>query len=354
MSVITNIGIALPPHKQAQMDVFEAVKECHTQSPTEARSLRFIYSTSGIAYRYSAVPDFSTPNNTQLFNFATEDECTLTSRLAIYHKQALPLAKEAIHNCLNGTSPQEITHLITVSCTGISAPGLDLELVRELGLNKNIYRTSVNFMGCYAAIHALKQAYYIAQVEPTAKVMVVCVELCTLHFQKNKQPDNLTSTAIFGDGAAAALVCGQGKGLAIRNFYSNVLTDGWQDMAWHISETGFLMTLTSQVPVLLQQHCKQLITQALEHYKLTDAMPIEYVVHPGGRKILEAVSHALTLPKEHLAHSYDVLHNYGNMSSPTILFVLQQKLLNNNNTNPHIALAFGPGLTLETMHIQHV
>jgi predicted naringenin-chalcone synthase len=264
----------------------------------------------------------------------------------------MPLALKAIDALLLQNlaySKQDITHIITVSCTGMSAPGLDLQLMEALQLSNNVARTSINFMGCYAAVHGLKQAHAICESEPNANVLLVCVELCTLHFQKKSNYDNLTANAIFGDGAAAALICSKPKtdaAIEIKDFYSEVNFVGKNDMAWELSSTGFLMTLSSYIPQLLGSNINSLIENALHKYNTKIEEIQNWAIHPGGRKILEVISQQLNLEEHQLESSYKVLKNHGNMSSPTILFVLADMLLSKKGKT--IGAAFGPGLTMET------
>lgn len=238
----------------------------------------------------------------------------------------------------------------------MSAPGLDLEIMEQMDLPRNIFRTSVNFMGCYAAIHALKLADAICGSSAMANVVVVCTELCTLHFQKENSVDNITSTILFGDGCAAVLVQpknSSAKGIVLESFFSHVAFNGKEDMSWKLSSRGFLMTLSGYVPDLVKEDFDELLNKALEHASLKKDEITHWCVHPGGKKILEAIEKSVSLPAQSLRYSYDILKNYGNMSSPTILFVLQQifdELKNNKEAVPAkiFAAAFGPGLTMET------
>jgi predicted naringenin-chalcone synthase len=274
--------------------------------------------------------------------------------MQVFNQYAPALAAESIRNCLeNRISPTEITHLITVTCTGLSAPGLDLYLMELLDLPKNIFRTSVNFMGCYAAIHALKLADSICKSEPMARVVIVCTELCTLHFQQEASMDNITSSLLFGDGSAAVLVTGDGyktEGLRIRGFYAEVNPKGKQEMSWALSSTGFSMTLRSYVPGLIEADFEALLEKALVKNGLTRDAVSDWCIHPGGRKILEVIEKSLSLPKNKLEAGYEVLNEFGNMSSPTILFVLDKLLKKMENKKKHLVFgaAFGPGLTMET------
>ena len=273
------------------------------------------------------------------------------------------MAQKAIEKCLeNKLSKDEITHLITVSCTGMSAPGLDLDLMQSLDLKPNTYRTSVNFMGCYAAFHALKHADAICRSDADAKVMIVCVELCTLHFQNETDMDNITATMLFADGAAAALITSGSyaknqniAGLQIGKFYSEVAFKGRKDMAWNISSTGFLMRLSAYIPKIIQGSVTDLLGKALAHNHKAKEDITHWAIHPGGRKILDVTAEALQFPKEKLSPSYKVLRDYGNMSSPTILFVLKEIWENNIDFTQKeniFASGFGPGLTMETMVLE--
>jgi predicted naringenin-chalcone synthase len=352
MSVITKIGTAVPKYKVALMDLYNYLRDVHADNAIEDRTLRFMYSTSGITNKYVCLPDLHEPNAMSVMK-KNAPELGVEERQAIYNKESVPLAKEAILNCMSAEELKTVTHLITVSCTGLSAPGLDIQLLLELGMNKNVQRTSINFMGCYAAVHGLKQAHQIVHSNPNAKVLFVCVELCSIHFQKMKTEDNITSTIVFADGAAAVLVENNSskKGLHINDFYSEVRAEGYDDMGWQITKSGYTMTLTGKVPVHLTNSCNEIIVNAMQQYGL-NTLP-NMCVHPGGRKILEAVEKAMLISKADLASSYEVLKEYGNMSSPTILFVLNnmwQKFAAKENTEEIIGMAFGPGLTLETFH----
>jgi predicted naringenin-chalcone synthase len=274
--------------------------------------------------------------------------------MALYNKYAAPLSVDAIRNCLEGhVQPEEITHLITVSCTGMSAPGLDLQVLELMDLPKTIFRSSVNFMGCYAAIHGLKLADAFCTADPDARVLVVCTELCTLHFQKEATADNIASSLLFGDGSAAVLVTGdsqKGKGLQIESFYSEVVPKGKKDMAWELSSSGFLMTLSGYIPELIEEDFESLVTRALQKKGHSIEEITHWCIHPGGRRILDAIRKCLALGPEALETAHDVLNRFGNMSSPTILFVLKD-LLNDcagKEKQKVFGAAFGPGLTMET------
>ncbi len=354
MSYLSHITIANPKHKFTQQQVFDVVKNTHAQNAIEERALRFRYNNSGIDHRYITA-DIYEKSEHNIFNAATEVDTQ--TRMKLYNAHAFELCTQAIDKLINAAALQQITHIITVSCTGMSAPGLDLQLVEYYNLSNTLNRSSINFMGCYAAVHALKQAYYIAKAEQNAKVLIVCVELCTLHFQKSTAIDNITSTIIFGDGACAFMVSSKQEErsvLKLAGFYSKIIGSGKQEMAWDISNTGFLMTLTKRVPELLKDNIVALLKDARSNYKLEAHDPLSLCVHPGGKKILEAVSDGLALSKYELQASYETLKNFGNMSSPTIMFVLKNMIEAQRNKQPILGMSFGPGLTLETFYATYV
>jgi predicted naringenin-chalcone synthase len=322
----------------------------------ENRKLKFLYHHSGIDYRYSVVPDYSRPIGEWMFYPQSENLepfPSLEQRMKLFNKFAGSLSVSAIRDCTAGfIEDSEITHLVTVSCTGMSAPGLDLQVMELMDLPKNIYRTSINFMGCYAAIHALKMADTICKSDRNAKVMIVCTELCTLHFQKEATIDNITSSLLFGDGSAAALVVPddhEKPGLKLDQFYCEVLARGKKDMAWELSSSGFLMTLSGYIPELLEEDFSPLVMRALEKAGMNKSEIGRWCIHPGGKRILDAIHKSLALTNGELDDCYAVLRDYGNMSSATILFVLKKMMEDSLVKDERIfGAAFGPGLTMET------
>jgi predicted naringenin-chalcone synthase len=355
LSKIVSIGTAVPAWKHQQHDILDFMQRVYAPAETDKRKLRFLYRQSGIDTRYSVIPDFSLPAAKWQFFHPTENLepfATLEDRMQWYKNEAAPLSIRAINDCLYGISGKKITHLITVSCTGMSAPGLDIELIGLLELPPDTFHTSVNFMGCYAAIHALKMANAFCKNDKSANVLIVCTELCTLHFQKEYTVDNITSSLLFSDGSAAVLVSGddEQEGLTINNFYSLIEAKGKQDMAWQLSSSGFKMTLTSYVADLIESSFDELTTKALEAGGIKKEEITHWCIHPGGKKILEAVHNSLGFSNGQLQNSYDILRQYGNMSSATILFVLKDmmKSLDNTQNTRIFGAAFGPGLTTET------
>lgn len=344
----------MPAYCHRQTDILQFMQGVYGLNEVEKRKLRFLYSQSGIAQRHSVLADYGRPISEWKFYPPTENLepfPTLEQRMAVFNKQAPLLSIDAIRNCLNGVvHDSDITHLITVSCTGMSAPGLDLQVLELMDAGKNIMRTSVNFMGCYAAIHALKMADAFCNSNKAAKVLIVCAELCTLHFQREHTLDNITSSLLFGDGAAAVLVASDDsglKGVHINHFYSEIVPKGKRDMAWELSSTGFLMQLSGYVPDLIEEDFEPVVAQCLQQTGWAKEEVTHWCLHPGGKRILEAVQQSIGLQPEQLQPSYNVLQQYGNMSSATVLFVLKELLQSKGKKNIFGA-AFGPGLTIET------
>ncbi|MGN6163096.1 MAG: type III polyketide synthase [Flavisolibacter sp.] len=355
MSKIVSIGTAVPAYSHQQMDIMEFMEKVYAVTEADKRKMRFLYHQSGIQQRYSVIADYSRempdwkfyPQSENLEPFPS-----LESRMMMYSKYAPLLSVDAIRNCLGHShQPKSITHLITVSCTGMSAPGLDLQVMELMDLEKNIFRTSVNFMGCYAAIHALKMADVICKTDQQAKVLIVCTELCTLHFQRESTIDNITASLLFGDGSAAVLIVANDNelpGLRLDNFYSEVIPKGKRDMAWELSSSGFVMTLSGYIPELVEQDFSAILQRALANENLCLDDVTDWCIHPGGKRILEAIHRSLHLTNGQLDYSYEVLKEFGNLSSASILFVLKKMLHSKKEMRKLAGAAFGPGLTVET------
>lgn len=354
MSKIISIGTAVPAYRHRQEDILPFMQRIYAGDSQANRKLRFLYRQSGIDSRYSVIPDYTMAAARWEFYPPTENLepfPSLEQRMSVYRRYAAPLSIEAVRKCLEGRlDVRGITHLITVSCTGMSAPGLDLELAEGLALPVTVFRTSINFMGCYAAVHALKLADALAACDPAARILVVCTELCTLHFQQEPTVDNMLSSLLFGDGAAAALVTADsypGGGLKIKGFYSEIVPGGKDEMGWHLSSTGFRMTLSNYVTDLIEADFGGLVGRVLRRGGLEQESIGHWCIHPGGKKILDAIGKSLSLRNGQLDDSYAVLGAYGNMSSPTILFVLR-RIMSRPDPGRILGAAFGPGLTMET------
>lgn len=357
MSRIISIGTAVPQYSAKQNDILEFMQNAYADK-TASRKLNILFHSSGINTRHSVVPDFNTSTAKLLFDGASQPE--IEERLAVYKKEAFGLAIKAINQSFNNlqttVTKLGITHLITVTCTGLYSPGMDAEIIKKLDLPNDIFHTSINFMGCNAAFPAMKIADSFAKSDENAKVLVVCVELCTLHFQPKNNNDNLLSNTIFGDGAAAVIVVSDDfakenhlKGFSINGFYSAILNKGESLMGWNITPLNFEMILDVGVPEFIGDNISGMLEQAGEKLNFAIASINKWAVHPGGRKILDVVRKILNLDDDELAHSYHVLKQYGNMSSPTILFVLKEILNNSIQRKENVfSIGFGPGISIDT------
>ncbi len=321
------------------------------------RLLRGIYHKSGIEGRHSVVTDFAPDGSGGLFRDPRDGAFrvpTTGERNAVYAREAPRLFVEAGRRALEGAEgieASDVSHVVTVSCTGFVAPGPDLAVVHGLGLRTSTQRFHLGFMGCYAAFPALRMAEAFCRADPDAVVLVVCVELCSLHLQASRDPDALVAGSVFADGAAATVVSRrevQGRGLRIERFGTTVAVDGENDMAWTIGDTGFEMVLSSYVPKIVGTHARSAISPLLDAAGVRLEAVARWAVHPGGRAILDRVEQGLGLGTEALAASREVLRRYGNMSSATVLYVLDRLLESAPGAGePIVAMAFGPGLTID-------
>jgi predicted naringenin-chalcone synthase len=363
-SCISAIGTANPKNSISQKESQHFMSKAFALKAHHADKLESIHTNSGIDQRFSVITDFARDDFAQNTFFGTSSDLEpfpdTAKRMKLYEKEAIGIAVNAVNSCLDNFTAgfkSQITHLITVSCTGMYAPGLDIDLVEKLELNRSVERTCINFMGCYGVVNALKTADYICRSNPEAKVLVVSVELCSLHFQKTNSMDNWVANALFADGAAATMIentanrCGKGACLELDAFYAEFMYEAKNEMAWYIGNTGFEMKLTGKVPKQVKEHIKRIADLLLNKANLQFDEITAFAVHPGGRKILEAAEEALELPEEANQFSYEVLKDYGNMSSATILFVLQKQLYSPKSiaSGNIMSFAFGPGLTVESM-----
>ncbi|MGI3778875.1 MAG: type III polyketide synthase [Janthinobacterium lividum] len=342
---INRIATAVPPH-----DVHEAfVALARTLLPDERARTVFerMAERSGIAHRH-AVLQAGRVNRGEVdtSGFYRRGAFPSTAaRMRLYEEAAPALACDAIARL--ELDPHEVTHLVVASCTGFSAPGLDLQIARRLGLRPDVERTLVGFMGCAAAVPALRAARHIVRSEPGARVLVVCCELSSLHLQESAALEEILSFLLFADGAAAALVTADPHGLALDDFRNAVIPDTEGFITWHVGDTGFRMHLSGRVPgriaaVLRDDPATLLRNTPAPDYGL-------WAVHAGGRTILDAVEQGLALPPDALRHSRSVLHDFGNMSSATVLFVLDRILREAPPPGTRgLALAFGPGMVAES------
>lgn len=308
----------------------------------EAQLYERMAQRSGIEHRWSVLSPEDAKLELGEGLYGADDPPGTAQRMAIYAEAAPALALKAIEGLGDlGT----VTHIVVASCTGFVAPGIDQIIARRLGLADDVERVLVGFMGCYAAVTALRTARHIARSEPQARVLVVTVELSTLHHQDEMDIEPLLMGAQFGDGAAAALVTGEGEGLEMRGGISAALEDSEELITWRIGDTGFHMRLSGEVPGRIATALADDAVRA----RITGGEPVEsfagWAVHAGGRSILDAVEKGLGLDLHALDHSREVLRNCGNMSSSTLMFVLARLI--REKPAKGVALAFGPGLAME-------
>jgi predicted naringenin-chalcone synthase len=275
----------------------------------------------------------------------------IRARMELFERYAPELAMQAVM-ALQLTPKERPTHVIVTTCTGLHAPGIDLEIVRRLGLGGSVERTVVGFMGCQAAINGLKLADHIVRSEPRANVLLVNIELCTLHLQATGNLDELLSFLIFADGCAASLISAAPEGIAIMGFQAALIPESWEQMTWRLGVLAFDMVLSGAVPGLIGRHLPGIVESLRARFADHDFAL--WAVHPGGRSVLDAVEAALALPPAALAASREVLRSHGNMSSPTVMFVLRSLMQSAASGQGGVAMAFGPGLTAETMVFQTV
>ena len=356
---INRIGTALPPN-----DVHEAFVDFVGTLITDRREqviFRRLVGRSAIEHRWS----FFTPVKDKE-GFTADAEGfyrpgafpTTARRMAQFAATAPGLAEQAIAGLgLSATELAGITHLVVASCTGMVAPGIDQILVQRLGLNPSVERTHVGFMGCYAAVNSLRLAHHFVRSDPAARVLVVNLELCSLHFQETEQLESLLAMLLFGDGCSAALVSADAQGIALVDFRAATIADSAEAITWGVGDQGFDMVLSGQVPAILQRALTGPTGADLLHGRSPDDYGV-WAVHGGGRAILDAVESGLGLGQDALNLSRDVLRECGNMSSATIMFVLQRIMADIGSSVPRgapgFAVAFGPGLAAETFRFETV
>jgi predicted naringenin-chalcone synthase len=353
------VASSVPATCYRQERILDVMKAWHRGDRRTERILDAIYRASAIDKRHSTVRDF-VPGDPGGFFYDPEARCFLVpgtgARNRLYRQEAGPLAARAAGGALTagGIRPGEVTHLITASCTGFFAPGPDIELVDSLALDPAVERFHIGFMGCYAAFPALRMARAFCLADPAAVVLVVSVELCTLHLQPAADVDSLLAASVFADGAAAALVSSRepaGAGLRLDAFSSALARESADEMAWTIGDNGFEMVLSSRLPEVVEQQVEAALEPLLERQGSSLDEVNGWAVHPGGRAILDRVERALALPDDALGASRGVLAEFGNMSSATILFILERLLRSPGSAGDSlVAIAFGPGLTVESAH----
>jgi len=364
MSYILNISTAVPEFQIEKDELTRFYEQAFTSSETSRfiQKVNLLNRKTKINTRYSCIPDYK-GNEFELYtdsNFKPSVE----KRMELYKKKILPLASKAIDKLMIQADIKscDFTHLITVSCTGLMAPGLEFMIAEQYGL-EHTEKSAVNFLGCYAALKALKQAHYIAQSNPNACILIVSAELCSLHFYPSDVNEDIIANLLFADGAAAVIVCGNKNEhiknkviLQIDDIGSAFIPNTGELMKWDISSSAFRMHLSSNVVGAIKENILDVVTNFLgNEISETDY----WAIHPGGVKIVEAVQESLNLNESNVADSMSVMQQYGNMSSPTILFILNSifnkiKKAEQTESKKIFSCAFGPGLNIEMVGLSSV
>jgi len=327
-------------------------------APTDTRtrrSLLSVYQHSGIKTRNSVLPDFKEGSG-NFFN-STSSPPTST-RMLTYAAEAKKMAFQLLENMQlklesENDNIQNITHLVWVSCTGQLAPGMEVELIHQFKFSKEIQATAFNFLGCHGFFHALRYAKGIAESQHNAKILIVCLEICTLHFQPKWDIDHILANAIFGDGAAGVVVSQQKleeKSVEIAHQSQAYFHFAADDMAWHIGETGFEMKLTQELPNSVETSVQQALDRLFKVSSLNFEKINNWIIHPGGKRILDKIQEVLGLHAAQTQYSRRALERVGNVSSASVLFALEQFLQSNPKPENQygVLMGIGPGLTIES------
>lgn len=335
MSVLRGIGAATPDFCVDQRRAAEIAAGLMGADDRRRRSLGVLYQQTGVERRQSAVEE-SGP--AALFAGVSSDGPGTDARMRRYREAAPGLAERACREALHeaGVEAAAITHLVVVSCTGFHAPGVDAELVTRLGLPAGVQRTVVGFMGCHGAINGLRVASAFASADPNAEVLLCCVEICSVHFQYKPADGAVTANALFGDGAAACIVSARGDGPRLSAFGARMFPDSGGEMGWRVGDHGFVMSLSARVPVLLREGVAAWMDAWLGGLGRSRDGVGSWAIHPGGPRIVEAVRASLGLGPDATEDALAVLRAHGNMSSPTILFILRRMLARGADRRPGV------------------
>lgn len=347
---IVGLGTALPNHSLSTEEYIQHAKQFAGATPRQEKVLEELYRRTAITQRASVLSGPYGKHAEEVFIPAdcSQDRGPTTGhRMRYYADQIGALAKAACESAFatSSVTPSQITHVVTVSCTGFNAPGFDIELIHSLPLSRSVERTHVGFMGCHGGLNGLRVASAFCAADPNARVLLCAAEACSLHFQYGWGTDRLVANSLFADGAAAVILSApggaQGADICVKDTASYIIPDSLDQMLWRIGDNGFEMHLAATVPSLIEQWLPGFMRGWLGETRVD-----EWVVHPGGPKILDAVQASLRLPDSALDSSREVLAMCGNMSSPTVFFILE-KLRARSAKGKCVMLGFGPGLTVE-------
>jgi len=351
---ILAIGTAVPPFEYLQAEIGEKVINVLSLDSEKAKAIRLLYQNSAIHTRYSVLPDFTKERSDWSF-WGSEFPKTIpgmAQRNDAYKVEAPKLAYQAAEKAIKawGGDPSTITHVISVSCTGVIAPGIEFNLMQHLNLIPSTQRLGINLMGCFGAFKGLAVAHSFALENPNNRILLVCTELCSLHFQVEQNLDNMLANSLFSDGAAAVIVGSnptpnETPHLEIHNKGSLGIDNSTEKMKWEAGDQGFVMKLSHTVPVLLSRKIGSFVDSLVNpHFSPTDC---DWAIHPGGKSVIQAIEKALSLEPTQTQASWDTLAAYGNMSSATFLFVLNRLIEQKSQKKWTLGLGFGPGLSVE-------
>lgn len=316
------------------------------ESKVDLDKINEIIPNLGINHRYSVLENLiANPDHIDSDSFYQVNRMPSTAeRMQVYRTYALTLVTQALEKLFVTHSPKDITHLLITSCTGFYSPGIDIEIIQKFNLNPNIERTIVGFMGCHAAINALKLAKHINQSNHQTKILIVNIELSTLHFQENAQINQVISNLIFADGCAVTIVSKEASGIQLGTFNSTLIPESRESMTWNIADNGFTIFLDKSIPIFIKKYLPGFLDSFI------NIKDVKYwSIHPGGRAILNTVQKVLSLTDADMSHSNKILENYGNMSSATIMFILKAIMQEQGEPGLGLICAFGPGLAIETL-----
>lgn len=354
---IRGIGTALPQYKVSQEDACSMASVYSQAKPRRKEVLQELYRRTGIDSRSTILANEPDADRQKFYlapDFSGNGSPGTRSRMAKFEDAVIPLAREACLDALAdaGTSAGQITHLVTVSCTGFFAPGLDIGLISSLELAADVGRFNLGFMGCHGALNALRLCQSLVLADANARVLMCCAELCSLHYQYGSQPDDIVANSIFADGAAAVVISAADESAAGRYALTachlKIVQNSLDAMTWKIGDHGFNMTLKATVPDLICEFLPDWLENCLQRNQMSISEIKSWAVHPGGPRILDAVEQSLGLTAQDLSVSRQILKNCGNMSSPTVLFILKELSRQVPLPAPCLLLAFGPGLTMES------
>jgi len=355
-SAILSIATAVPKNTLESQAFAEFFINACALNDVQAAKVRWLSGRTGIITRHSVLDDFTKVRaDWSFFNQDyPENQPSTYKRNEIYMHYAPQLALEAAQKAIKNWagSPEEITHIISVSCTGMMAPGIEFFLHEQLGTHHTVQRYGLNFMGCFGAFRGLAMADAFAQQNPKNRILVVCTELCSLHIQTEFSLNNIIGNALFADGSAAVIVGTQARDgeqalWEIEHCMFFALPDSRDVMTWKIGEHGYVMNLGPEVPVHIGNQIVSIAQQVMGNKTTGDQA--DWLIHPGGKSIISVIEKACNLQPEQTLASWDILANYGNMSSPTFLFVLERALALQQNNQWAVGLAFGPGLSVDGM-----